>query len=88
MTRFRGELPLTVVLICSVGSPARANVIVVVSVLVTVEGEKRHFLRAIRTCSAKAGSPDSIFTLTAPEVSTTSRAVTVPCFLARRATAG
>lgn len=88
MIMFSGELPRTVVLLCSEGSPARAKVKAAVSVFREPDGTNLHFLRAVTTCSEKAVPPDSIATLTVPEVSTTSFAVTVPCFLALRAGAG
>jgi len=42
MTRFNGDAPLTVVLMCSVGLPASANVKVAVSVWPVADGAKRH----------------------------------------------
>jgi len=88
MTRLNGELPLTVVVAFSVGLPARAKVKVAVSVFDATDGANRHFFRAARTGAAKAASPDLISIVAVPEVSTTSWAATVPCFLACRAVAG
>ena len=88
MTRFSGELPLTVVFTGSVGSPARAKVNVTVSVREGVAGAKRHFLSALSTESLKAASPESTVTRGVPEASTMSCAVTVSCFRTARAAAG
>jgi hypothetical protein len=88
MTIFNGELPLTVVAAFSLGLPARAKVKVVVRVFAAADGANRHFLRAASTCAVNSASPDLISTLCVPDLSTTSCAVTVPCFLACRAAIG
>jgi hypothetical protein len=88
MTKFSGELPLTVVFMCSVGSPASAKVSVTASVFGALPGANRHFLRALSTDDLKIGSPLSILSWDVPEPSTRKRAVTVPCFPTARAAAG